>query len=81
MVETQGPPRPANELDPTGAGDTFATAFVIRLLDTANPAQAARFAYVTASFGVEDFGHAGIPSRAQVEAYMLAHPFEVALES
>jgi len=75
LRETKIPPRPANEVDPTGAGDTFATAFIIRLQETGDPVQAARFANVTASFGVEQEGVAGIPSREQVLAYMEAHPF------
>ena len=31
------PPRPAKEVDPTGAGDIFATSFVIRLQETGDP--------------------------------------------
>lgn len=73
--ETKIPPRPANEVDPTGAGDIFATAFMIRLQETADPVQSARFANITASFGVEHEGITGIPSREQVLAYMEAHPF------
>lgn len=75
VITTKIPPRPANEVDPTGAGDTFATAFVIRLQETGDPIQAARFANITASYGVENEGVAGIPSRAQVLAYMEEHPF------
>lgn len=75
LREIKIPPRPAHEVDPTGAGDTFATAFIIRLQETGDPVQAARFANVTASFGVEKEGVAGIPSREQVLAYMEAHPF------
>lgn len=69
------PPRPAQEVDPTGAGDIFATAFLVRLQETNDPIQAARFANVTASFGVEGIGVAGIPSREQVLDYMAANPF------
>ena len=75
VMETKIPPRPANEVDPTGAGDTFATAFVIRLQETGDPIQSARFANITASFGVEQEGIAGIPTREQVLAYMVEHPF------
>jgi 1D-myo-inositol 3-kinase len=71
------PPRPAKEVDPTGAGDIFATAFMIRLQETNDPIQAARFANITASYGVEAEGVAGVPTRAQVVAYMEQHPFEV----
>jgi sugar/nucleoside kinase (ribokinase family) len=75
IEEIKIPPRPANEVDPTGAGDIFATAFVIRLQETGDPVQAARFANVTASFGVEKEGVTGIPTRQQVLAYMQNHPF------
>jgi len=78
LTETKIPPRPAHEVDPTGAGDTFATAFLIRLQEIGDPIQAARFANITASFGVEKEGVSGIPSRAQVLAYMEEHPFAVA---
>ena len=76
IVQTRIPPRPANEADPTGAGDVFATAFVIRLQETGDPQQAARFANVTASYSVEQVGVSGIPSREQVLAYMTTHPVE-----
>jgi 1D-myo-inositol 3-kinase len=75
MRQTKIPPRPANEVDPTGAGDIFATAFMIRLQETGDPLQSARFANITASFGVEHEGVTGIPNRAQVLAYMEAFPF------
>lgn len=75
ITETKIPPRPAKEVDPTGAGDTFATAFLVRLQETGDPIQAARFANITASYGVEKEGVAGIPSREQVLAYMDEHPF------
>ncbi|MGK4001341.1 PfkB family carbohydrate kinase [Sorangium sp. So ce1036] len=75
IVETKVPPREAQEIDPTGAGDIFATAFMIRLQETGDPVQSARFANVTASFGVERVGMAGIPSREEVLAYMREHPF------
>ncbi len=75
-VETKIPPRKANEVDPTGAGDIFATAFLLRLQETGDPVQSARFANITASFGVEHLGVAGIPSREKVLEYMAQHPFD-----
>ena len=72
---TKIPPRRAVERDPTGAGDVFTTAFMIRLQETGDPVEAARFANVTASFSVEHPGVSGIPTRDQViYAYMQAHP-------
>lgn len=76
ISETKVPPRPAHELDPTGAGDTFATAFMIRLQETGDPIEAARFANITASFSVEAVGLGGIPTRQQVFDYMAQHPFD-----
>lgn len=67
------PPRPAQEVDPTGAGDVFAAAFLIRLRETADPLEAARFANVTASFSVEGPGYSAVPTRAQVEAWLAEH--------
>ena len=72
---TQVPPRPANEVDPTGAGDTFATAFLLRLQETGDPLDAARYANVTASFGVEGPGTSAIPSHEDVLAYMAQFPW------
>lgn len=64
---------PTREVDPTGAGDVFAGAFLIRLQETGDPFEAARFANATASFCVEAPGITGIPTRAQVEE-RLAQP-------
>lgn len=67
-TSTHVPGFPAREVDPTGAGDVFAGAFLIRLSETNDPIEAARFANATASFSVEAPGVTGIPMRAQVEA-------------
>ncbi len=64
------PPRPAVEVDPTGAGDVFAAAFLIRLHETGDPLIAARFANVVASMSVEAPGMESIPWRAQAEAWL-----------
>ncbi len=62
--------RPAQQLDPTGAGDVFCAAFLIRLFETGDPCQAARFANATASFSIERPGVTGIPEREQVDLYL-----------
>lgn len=68
---TPVPPRPVRELrDPTGAGDIFATAFLLRWQETGDPRLAARYANVTASFGIEDKGLSGIPTHHQVMDYL-----------
>jgi hypothetical protein len=69
----EAPPRACREVDPTGAGDVFTAAFLVRLEETGDPMQAARFANVVASFSVEQAGTQGIPTRAQVEAWLDAH--------
>jgi 1D-myo-inositol 3-kinase len=68
------PTRPALEVDPTGAGDIFATAFLLRYEETGDVVHAAQFASVTASYGVEAYGFTGIPSRQEVLTYLEAHP-------
>ncbi|NPA90416.1 MAG: ribokinase [Chloroflexi bacterium] len=74
-VATPVPPRPAREVDPTGAGDVFTAAMLIRLYETGDPLQAAYFANVVASFAIEDVGPKGIPDRETVEAYLEEHPW------
>lgn len=73
--ETKIPPRPAQEVDPTGAGDIFTTAFLIHLEETSDPMQAARFGNVAASMSVEHVGTTGIPTREAILSYMETHPF------
>lgn len=68
------PPRPAREVDPTGAGDMFATAFLIRYMETGRLWHSARFANITASMGVEGAGSTAIPSRERVMTYLRRHP-------
>jgi sugar/nucleoside kinase (ribokinase family) len=55
------------EVDPTGAGDVFAAAFFIRLAETGDPHEAARFANAAASFCVQGEGHSTVAGRAAVE--------------
>jgi len=57
----------AKEVDPTGAGDTFAAAYFTRLRETGDPFESGRFANCVASFIVEAPGITGVPSRDRVE--------------
>jgi sugar/nucleoside kinase (ribokinase family) len=66
--ERHVPGFPVPEVDPTGAGDVFAAAFMVRYQETNDPFESARFANATASFCVQAPGITGIPTRAQVEA-------------
>ena len=56
-----------NEVDPTGAGDVFAAAFLCHLHRSGNPRAAVNFANCVASFSVEKVGVEGIPTLTQVE--------------
>ena len=58
---------PAVERDPTGAGDVFAAALLVRLHETGDPLDAARFAACVAASSVEGRGASRILSRAEVE--------------
>ncbi len=64
---TRFPAYLVQEVDPTGAGDVFAAAFFIRLAETGDPSEAARFACAAASFAVEGEGYSAIAARAIVE--------------
>ncbi len=62
---------PREEVDPTGAGDVFAAAFLVRYHETHDPLAAAAFATCAASCVVEAVGTAGIGTRAEVEARLV----------
>lgn len=67
---TSIPARRAVEVDPTGAGDVFATSFLLRYAETGDPFVAARFANVVASMSVEAAGMESVPMRRQIEAWL-----------
>lgn len=56
----------ATEIDPTGAGDVFATSFLIDYYQNRTVEKALNFAHCVASFAVEGIGTACIPELAQV---------------
>ncbi|MHB1004579.1 MAG: PfkB family carbohydrate kinase [Chloroflexota bacterium] len=62
------PAFPAVAVDPTGAGDVFAAAFLAAYRETNDLAAAARFANCAASFAVAHPGIGGVPTRSQIEA-------------
>ncbi len=61
----------AQVVDPTGAGDVFAAAFLVRLRETNDPWASARFANCAASFAIEGPGVSAIADREQVEERLL----------
>lgn len=54
------------EIDPTGAGDVFATSFLIDYYQNRTVEKALNFAHCVASFAVEGIGTSCIPKLAQV---------------
>jgi len=60
----------ARVVDPTGAGDVFATAFLLRYAEQWDVLDAACFANVAASFAVEGVGAEAVPDRAHIHAWL-----------
>lgn len=58
----------AREVDPTGAGDVFAAAFLVRLYETGDARAAVDFANRVAALSVEGEGIGGIPTRDALRA-------------
>jgi sugar/nucleoside kinase (ribokinase family) len=63
-----------DEVDPTGAGDVFAAAFLIRYHETGDVREAMRFGSAAASLAVGAPGVEGIGGREEIAAVMRAHP-------
>jgi len=63
--EVSSLPRP--EADPTGAGDVFAAAFLLRYHETADLVEAAAFAACAASCAVEGVGASSLGDREEVQ--------------
>ncbi|MBL8101236.1 MAG: hypothetical protein JNM02_01780 [Anaerolineales bacterium] len=59
------------EVDSTGAGDIFAAAFFVRLNQTRDPWEAARFATNLAAHSVTRVGLNGIPTREEIESCLM----------
>jgi 1D-myo-inositol 3-kinase len=64
------PSLPRAEKDPTGAGDVFAAAFLVRYQETDDPLEAAAFAACAASCAVEGLGATSLGDRTEVERRM-----------
>ena len=61
-VSERFPAYPASEVDPTGAGDVFAAAFLVHLYRHGNPREAVDFANCVASLSIEHEATTGIPT-------------------
>ncbi len=66
-MQQQFPAYATHEVDPTGAGDVFAAAFLSHLYRHGNAEHAIDFANCTAAFSIEQPGTEGIPTLAMVE--------------
>ncbi len=64
---------PGEEVDPTGAGDVFAAAFMVSLEESGDVAVAARFAAAAAGLSVGGAG-ATAPTRDEIERVLADHP-------
>jgi 1D-myo-inositol 3-kinase len=71
LLDRQGareiPAHPVAEEDPTGAGDVFTAAFLMRYQETGDPETAAAFGSCAASCAVEGIGTSRLGDRAEVE--------------
>jgi sugar/nucleoside kinase (ribokinase family) len=67
---------PASEVDPTGAGDVYAAAFLFVLARGGAPAEAARLAAAAASIVVEGVGGATLPRIGEAWARATVVPVE-----
>jgi sugar/nucleoside kinase (ribokinase family) len=63
---THIPGRDTREVDPTGAGDIYAAAFLVHLEETDDPLEAADFANLVASCSVGRRGIEGIPTQREI---------------
>ncbi|MFB3906433.1 MAG: carbohydrate kinase family protein, partial [Acidobacteriota bacterium] len=59
-----------HEIDPTGAGDSFAAAFIVECLSGASLEDAARFANAVGALNVTSFGPMSAHSREEVEQFL-----------
>lgn len=63
-------PRPANEVDPTGAGDVFAATFMIQYQRSGDPWLAAAAAACAGSLAVEGEGWSAVADRAALDTVL-----------
>lgn len=68
------PAYPAREIEPTGAGDVFATSFLIHLSKSDDSLASARFANAAAAINIEKPGATGVPTLPEVQERMRQTP-------
>jgi 1D-myo-inositol 3-kinase len=60
-------------VDPTGAGDVFSAAFLVRYIASGNLIAAGRFAVTAAALSIRGFGASALPSEAEIFSLMKRH--------
>lgn len=66
------------EEDPTGAGDVFAAAFLVRYEETHDTLESARFAAAAGALSVRGQGYEAVANRAEIEALLSRGQVKVA---
>jgi sugar/nucleoside kinase (ribokinase family) len=62
-----------NCIDPTGAGDVFDAAFLVRFVDARDLLTAGRFAVAAAALSTRGFGVSALPSKSEIEGLVAQH--------
>ena len=57
---------PNTEVDPTGAGDVYASSFMVRYMETNDSLRAARFASLVAGLSIQSHGTDSLPDRSML---------------
>ena len=57
---------PSHEVDPTGAGDVYASAFMVRYMETNDSLRSAKFASLIAGTSVQSYGTESLPDRSTI---------------
>jgi sugar/nucleoside kinase (ribokinase family) len=60
-------------IDPTGAGDVFSAAFLVRYIASGDLIAAGRFAVTAAALSTRGFGASALPSEADISSLMQRH--------